>query len=242
VSGPSILYEDDDILAVNKPAGLLTHGDGRSSAPTLTDWLVRERPSLASVGEPMQLADGRTLARPGIVHRLDAETSGVIVVAKTPAAHAYLKRLFAAREVEKTYDAFLVGVPRERSGEIALEIGRSRSDFRRFAAGPRARGKTREALTEYRVRETGGGFSLVEVRPKTGRTHQIRVHFASIGHPVVCDRRYAPKRPSALGLTRLALHARSLSLEAPSGARLLIEAPPPEDFERALALLRAAKK
>ncbi len=234
---PAVIYEDSDILAVNKPAGLLTHGDGRSEAQTLADWVIEHCLAIEGVGEPMRLADGRVLARPGVVHRLDRETSGVMLIAKTQEAFAYLKQAFQTREIEKTYNAFVHGVPRERSGTIARPIGRSRSDFRKYSAERGARGKLRDALTEYRILEAAGGFSFVEARPKTGRTHQIRVHFKATGHPLVCDRRYAPRRACALGLTRLALHARQLSLVTLSGVRLTLEAPLPEDFEQALVLL-----
>ncbi len=235
---PSVVYEDAELLAVNKPSGFLTHADGRSAHATLADWVLRRYPLLAGVGELMRLADGRVIARPGIVHRLDRETSGVVLVAKTDAAFAYLKRAFEGREIEKTYNAFLYGMPREHAGEIALPIGRSKSDFRTYSAERGARGKLRDALTAYRVLEARGGFSFVEARPKTGRTHQIRVHFKAIGYPVVCDRRYAPARACALGFSRLALHALSLSLSTPSGLRLLLEAPLPADFVAALKAMR----
>ena len=238
---PAILYEDGDILAVNKPAGLLTHGDGRAEESTLAGWVLARYPSLARVGEPMRLADGRELARPGIVHRLDRETSGVVLVAKTQESYAYLKHLFQAREIEKTYNVFFHGVPSERFGRIARPIGRSRSDFRKYSAERGARGKLRDALTLYRVLESAGGFSFVEARPKTGRTHQIRVHFKAIGHPVLCDRRYGGSRACALGFARLALHARQISLTTSSGMRLTLEAPLPDDFTEALALLGVRK-
>lgn len=233
----TVIYEDDVLIGINKPAGVLIHASDKEAGGTVADWATEHYPAIEGVGEPMRLADGSVLARPGIVHRLDRETSGVVLIAKTQEMFAYLKHAFQAREVSKTYNAFLYGVPHEHSGTITASIGRSRNDFRKFSAERGARGKLRDALTEYRVLETAGGFSFLEVRPKTGRTHQIRVHFKAIGHPVVCDRRYASARACALGFTRLALHARQLSLVMPSLVRLTLEAPLPEDFERALVLL-----
>lgn len=234
---PEILYEDPHILAVNKPAGLVVHGDGKTQEPTLTEWILNYYPALSGVGEPFVFKDGRVIDRPGIVHRLDRETSGVLLVAKDQETFLWLKQGFQNREIAKTYHAFVYGTFKEKRDIINRPIGKSRSDFRRWSAQPGARGELREAITEYRVLGSDTEYSYVEVHPKTGRTHQIRVHFKAIHHPVVCDRLYAPKHARALGFDRLALHASELVLTLPHGESLKIEAPLPEDFKVAKASL-----
>lgn len=243
---PDIVYEDEDILAVNKPSGLSVHSDGKTETATLADWILETHPEMKDVGEPLILDDGRRIQRPGIVHRLDKETSGILVLAKNQHAFLHLKKQFQNREVEKTYNAFVYGEPRVREGTIDVPIGKSKRDFRLRAAGVSAGGLLREAITKYKVLKSAKDCAYVEVYPKTGRMHQIRVHFKSIRHPVVCDRLYAParvrtraggpRRPCLLGFERLALHARVVSIRAPSGERLILEAPLPPDFERALSL------
>jgi 23S rRNA pseudouridine1911/1915/1917 synthase len=244
----AVVYEDEAVAVLHKPAGLLTHPDGRSREATLSDWVAERYPEAASVGEEALVARGARIARPGIVHRLDRETSGLVVIARTREAFAHLKQAFQGRAVEKIYHAFVYGVPSPRAGSIAFPIGRSARDFRRFAAEPlagrraggerRTRGALREALTGYAVKAENGEYAFLEIRPRTGRTHQIRVHLASVGHPVVCDGRYAPRHPCALGFSRLALHASSLSFALPGGTRLVAEAPLPEDFAEALTRLK----
>lgn len=243
---PIILFEDGDMLAVDKPPGLVTHPDGKTDEPTLVDWLLEHYPDMAGVGEPLRLPDGVVIDRPGIVHRIDRETSGVLIIAKNQAAFKYLKAQFKNRQVEKTYHVFLRGVIKDEQGVIDRPIGKSRKDFRlRLAIDPnrpavrQARGTLREALTEYRVLARGNDSTYVEAHPKTGRTHQLRVHFKAINYPIVCDKLYAPKRGCILGFKRLALHASSLSLSVPNGKRLTVEAPLPADFEQALAQLKA---
>ena len=231
------IYEDNDVVVINKPAGLMVHGDGRSSEQTLADWVRETRPEIVGVGEPLTLTDGRVIDRPGIVHRLDKETSGVLVLAKTQESFLFLKQQFQGREVHKIYNAFVYGVLKNDAGEIDRPIGKSRSDFRLWSAQRGAKGVLREARTEYVVIERGTGHTFVEVRPQTGRTHQIRVHFKAINYPVVCDRLYAPKRPCELGFTRLALHARAIEVALLSGGVRRFEAPLPEDFVEALAAL-----
>lgn len=222
-----ILYEDAEVLVVNKPAGLLVHGDGRSTEPTLVDWLVEKYPAIVGVGES---------GREGIVHRLDRETSGVMVIAKTPPAFDFLKKQFQSRRVEKIYHAFVYGAVKNDEGVIDRPIARSKRHPVLWSATRGRRGKEREAVTEYKVLKRAGGYSLVELRPRTGRTHQLRVHLKAINYPVVCDKLYAPNRPCMLGFGRLALHARSISFLHPtSGATMKIEAPYPADFQKAVA-------
>ena len=141
-----------------------------------------------------------------------------------------LKRLF---KTGKVYHAFTYGVPKEREGRIEFAIGRSRKDFRLRSAQPRARGTMREAITDYKVLDDIGTHALIELRPKTGRTHQIRVHLKAIHHPIVCDPLYAPKKPCDLGIPRLALHAQSLTFPLPDGSRHTVTAGVPEDLKAA---------
>ncbi len=235
-----ILYEDEHMLVVNKPAGLAVHEDGRSTDPVLTDWVRKERPGMIGVGEHMMLQNGVSIDRPGVVHRLDRDTSGVIVLAKTQEAFLALKAQFHDRTTEKLYHAIVWGELREPTGTIDRPIGRSKKDFRLWTTGPATGKKVRSATTRYTVIVAGKGFSYIAVEPKTGRTHQIRVHMKAIGHPVVCDLRYAPKKGCALGLSRLALHARSISLIHPTGEQMTFEAPVPEVFLKARATLEGA--
>ncbi len=233
-----ILYEDDDILVLNKPAGLVVHSDGKTEEPTLTDWILKNYPETESVGEPLQLKTInyklKTVSRPGIVHRLDRETSGAMVVAKNQKAFESLKSQFQKGEVSKKYQAFVYGNIKEDKGIIDRPIGRSRKDFRRYSAQRGARGEMREAVTEYRVLKRAKDVSFIELIPKTGRTHQIRVHLKAISHPVICDSLYAPKRECLLGFKRLALHALELGFKNLSGSQVEVEAPYPPDFKGAI--------
>ncbi len=226
-----ILFEDRDIIVVNKPAGVSVHGGPNVKGRTIADFLLEKFPEINGVGgDP---------TRPGIVHRLDRDTSGVLVIARNQDAFERLKLLFKTRNVEKTYLAVVCGKPKNHEGIISYPIGRdAKNPTRRGAGGGRAkiRGE-REAHTEYRVLKKGHGYSLLEVMPKTGRTHQIRVHVKAIGHPIACDRVYGGKNvccPEGVG--RQMLHAQSLSFSFPEGRRLKFEADPPEDF------ILAAKK
>lgn len=253
---PKILYEDEYLIALDKPSGMMVHTDGRRGEKTLVDWINQNYPSLKEVGEEQTLQNGEVIKRPGIVHRLDRETSGVILVAKTKESHRFLKEQFQNRKVEKVYNAVVWGSfsDDKKEGVIDKPIGRSASDFRKWSAEFGAKGELREAVTEYKVllphpdpllakeREDRQEFSYLEVRPKTGRTHQIRVHLKSISHPVVCDRLYGGKvcdgSPACLGFFRLALHALSIRLQLPNQSFIQIESPLPEEFERAKELLK----
>lgn len=231
---PEILYEDADLVAIMKPAGVMTHPDGHTTEETVSDWFARAYPAAASVGETQRLVSGEEIARPGIVHRLDRDTSGVLVLAKTPASHAWLKEAFQGRQAKKTYLALTYGVPKERRGTIEFAIGRSRKDFRLRSAQPKAKGTLRDALTRYEVVGDIGTHALVRAMPETGRTHQIRVHLKAIHHPVVCDPLYAPGKPCDLGTTRLALHAYALTVPRPVGGPLTLAAPVPADLRDAI--------
>ena len=233
-----ILYEDDDLIAVNKPPGLVVHPAPGHRRGTLLNALVHHCPDLAAVGD---------LGRPGVVHRLDKDTRGVLVAVKTSQAHAHLVRQFQNREVEKIYVALVWGRFAQERGEIDQEVGRHPSARQKMSVHPR-RGKP--AVTYWKVlAEYPGPLTLLELFPKTGRTHQLRVHLASLGHPIVGDATYGggaarlKGTPVLKGLrplvTRQLLHAKSLKFTHPrTGAPVLGEAPMPEDFQAVVQFLR----
>lgn len=250
---PKILYEDEYLLALNKPSGLLVHFDGRSGEKTLVDWINENYPDLKEVGEEQFLQNGQKIKRPGIVHRLDKDTSGVIIVAKTQESYVFLKNQFQNRRVEKIYHALVWGHFDSGEGVINLPIGRSSSDFRKWSAEYGAKGEKREAVTEYRVLSQVNNrpyikgetepFSYLEIKPKTGRTHQIRVHMKAVGHPVVGDKIYGELKnkdilkkrreiEKSMGFDRLALHALSIKIEIPDHTFITIESPLPDEFEK----------
>lgn len=247
-----ILFEGDCCLFINKPAGISVHGDGKSDEYTLSDWILDKYPKLAHTGEPMVTkikGSDITIPKPGIVHRLDKDTSGVMLIAKTPEAYQYFKQQFQDREIEKVYNAFVYGWIKEDEKEIVGSIGRGSRDIRKWTTGKMARGAIRDAVTNIKVLSRFGNkkyegkgstldgtFSFVEARPKTGRTHQIRVHLRSINHPIVCDTLYAPKRDEALGFKRFALHSRSLTVNMPNGGTKTVTAPYPADFKNAMKM------
>lgn len=250
-----ILYEDKDILAINKPAGLIVHSDGRpvqegqTKEKSLTDWIVENYPEIEGVGEPARTPEGKLVDRPGIVHRLDRETSGVMLIAKTKEGFDFLKKQFQNHDIQKEYLAFVYGeIPEKingvnyanggKRGIIDRPIGRSSSDFRQWSAQRGARGEMREAITEFEVLQKGKGYSLIKVFPKTGRTHQIRVHFKAINYPLVSDSLYAPNRENSLGFKRVALHSEKVTFKSLDGEIHEISAPYPEDFNLALGILQ----
>lgn len=233
---PTVLYEDKDVIAINKPAGLVVHGDGKTKEPNLVDWLLLKYPEIKSVGEPGRDSHGNEILRSGIVHRLDRETSGVMLVAKTQESFENLKKQFQEHKIQKKYEAFVYGQIKV-DGVVDRPIGRSASDFRKWSAQRGARGEMREAITEYKVISANKDYSLVELLPKTGRTHQIRVHMKAISHPLVSDSLYAPNHDNALGFDRVALHSREVTFMGLDGKSHTVEAPYPEDFEKALKSL-----
>lgn len=266
---PKVIYKDENFLAINKPAGLLVHGvrgkkrgaSGReravgASEKTLVDWLAKRYPEIKTVGDDPEM-------RPGIVHRLDRDASGVMVVAKNQKYFEYLKSLFQKRLIKKTYLALVSGRLTQKSGRIEKSIGVKSGTVKRSVSSSKM---SKDAVTDYRLKrvfETAAGgpisfpvslaggrpmrsggeqphyFSLVEVEPKTGRTHQIRVHLASIGHPIVGDRLYG-RRSQPEWAKRLMLHATSLEFplledlprhtRVKAGRRFKVEAEPPGDY------------
>jgi len=235
----AILYQSTDILAINKPAGLVVHGDGRTKEPTLADWVVKHFPQAKEVGEPITLTSGEIIHRPGIVHRLDRDTSGVMLIALTEKGFDLLKGQFQDREIKKNYHVFVYGIVKEDGGVIDRPIARSRKDFRLWSAQRGGRGEARDAVTDYKVlkRDEEKDVTFIEASPHTGRTHQIRVHFKAINHPVVADSLYAPKRDPILGFKRLALHAKQITFTNLDREEVTVEAPYPEDFKVALSAL-----
>jgi 23S rRNA pseudouridine1911/1915/1917 synthase len=216
-----ILYEDAAVIAINKPAGLVVHAGAGAHSGTLVNRLVHHFKSLSSVG-------GET--RPGIVHRLDRGTSGVLLVARNDAAHRALAEQFATRTVQKTYLALVEGQVKPDSARITTPI--ARDPVRRIRMTARL-GQGRSAITEYRVRQRFKGFTHLEIQIGTGRTHQIRAHLSSIGHPVAGDRVYGAKAQR-----RIFLHAWRVSFESPAnGDRVVTEAPLADELERWLGEL-----
>jgi len=233
-----ILYEDKDVVVINKPAGLIVHPDGKSKEKSLVHWILEKYPSVKNVGEPLILDDGTKILRPGIVHRIDKDTTGALIIAKNKKSYEFLKEQFQNRKVHKVYHAFVYGLIKEDRGMIDRVIGRSPNDFRKWSAQRGARGEMREAVTYFKVLNRKNNITFVEVMPKTGRTHQIRVHFTAINHPVVHDDLYASRffleQRNWLGFKRLALHAHELEITLPSGKLLSVIAPYPKDFEEAV--------
>jgi len=234
-----VVHEDEHLVVVLKPAGMVVHpGHGRT-AGTLVNALLGSGIPLSPTGAP---------DRPGIVHRLDKDTSGLLAVAKSAAAHAGLARAFAERRVEKRYRALVWGHPDPASGRIERAIGRSRAHPLKMAVRA-TRGRPRVAETRYETAEFLPGFALLDLWPLTGRTHQIRVHLQSIHHPIVGDEQYGGrawrgvqdplKRRAIRRFERLALHAAHLAFAHPvTGAALSFQAPLPSEFEELLRALR----
>ncbi len=225
----SVLYEDADLAVIDKPPGIAVHpGAGRRTG-TLAHFLLHRYPEIAGVG-------GR--GRPGIVHRLDMDTSGALLIARSELAYLRLQEAFAARSVQKTYLAIAYGEPRRLQGEIALPIGRHRRDRKRMDV----RFDGRPASSRYRCRRTRRGVSLFEIDLVTGRTHQIRVHLKAIGHPLVGDPVYgekrwrglpSPRQPPLRDFPRPALHAWRLAFTHPIAAEpVAVESPVPEDLKQ----------
>jgi 23S rRNA pseudouridine1911/1915/1917 synthase len=223
-----IVWEDNFIVVVNKPPHMVVYPASGSRSATLMNALAAREMTLCEIGAPL---------RPGVVHRLDKDTSGLIVIAKDKRAYYELVDQFRERVIEKQYLALVYGNPKEARGEIIKPIGRSSADRKKMSTRT---GKGKEAITRYEVVQKFEQAALVKVKILTGRTHQIRVHFASIGHPVLGDKTYGRKTSLRIGqrtltFPRQMLHAYSLKLKHPlSGEPLEFEAPVPEDMERVI--------
>ena len=238
---PELIYTDDDIIVVSKPAGMPVHEAKHSTDRTLVDWLLERFPEIENVGDvPADEAQAIHLYRPGIVHRLDKLTSGVMVVARNQESFLRLKELFQSRAVVKVYLALVCGRLKERRGTITGALGRLASSPTKMGILG-ARGGIRmpkEAVTEYAVLEQFSAAALLEVRPRTGRMHQIRVHLASIGHPVAGDVVYGGTKVCFKELGRQFLHAATLSFAFREGQMLSFSAELPEELEELLEELR----
>lgn len=221
-----ILYEDEDVIVVNKARGMVVHPAAGVFHGTLVNALLAHCKDLSGINGAL---------RPGIVHRLDKETSGVMIAAKNDAAHRSLAEQIQAKTAQRTYWAILVGNIREEEGVIHGAIGRSAKDRQKMAV---VRENGKEATTKFRILERFGNFTLAECRLLTGRTHQIRVHMAYIGHPVAGDRKYGTKKCPFV-IEGQALHSKTLSFAHPrTGERMEFSAPLPEDMETILRQLR----
>lgn len=221
-----VLYEDGHLVAINKPAGMVVHPAAGNEHGTLVNAALHRWPEIRGVGE-----EGRS----GVVHRLDKDTSGVIVMAKTPNALALLQQQFRKRVIEKEYIALVEGVPSTTTGLIDAPIGRDPKRRKRMSVMHGGR----KSATRFLVVEEFGSHALLRVKPMTGRTHQIRVHLAWLGHPIAADRVYGYRKPTIRLSDRIFLHARKLTVESPStGEPLNFTAPLPEKLQNLLDDLR----
>lgn len=231
-----IVFEDDDLIVVNKPAGLVVHPAAGHADGTLVNALLHHcRGRLSGIGG---------VERPGIVHRIDKDTSGLLVVAKSDSAHEGLAKLFATHDIERKYFAIVSGVPAPPIGSVRTQIGRSTINRKKMAVLPENKG--RHAVTHYRLVENFAKTALVECTLETGRTHQVRVHMAHIGHPLIGDAVYSNRQnpykigPNQSKFNRQALHAASLGFIHPvTGETLRFDSSLPEDMQLLLSQLRA---
>ena len=229
-----IVFENENFLVINKPSGLLVHNVNRSdnkSEKSLVNWLINYYPNIIKVGEDK--------IRPGIVHRLDRETSGLLIVAKNQKTFDYFKKLFQQHQIKKGYLALVYGEFKDKKGVIDKPIGIANSSIKRSTTAKKMK-ELKEAITEYEVIKSfeyqREKFSLLKVFPKTGRTHQIRVHLSSIGHPIVGDKIYGRKKNLIIE-TRLFLHAFLLEFKSIDGTILRLESDLPEDLKELLERL-----
>ncbi|MEC4983021.1 MAG: RluA family pseudouridine synthase [Oscillatoria sp. PMC 1068.18] len=224
-----ILYEDDALIIINKPAGLVVHPAPGHESGTLVNALLAHCDDLAGIGG---------VERPGIVHRLDKDTTGAIAVAKTDFAHKHLQAQLKAKTAQREYWGIVYGRPAANEGTIDQPIGRHRVDRKKMAITPLDK-NGRNAVTHWQVIEELGNYTLMEFRLETGRTHQIRVHSSYIGHPIVGDPNYSSNRSVKVNLSGQALHARKLSLIHPvTEKEITAIAPLPTEFTKLLDVLR----
>jgi 23S rRNA pseudouridine1911/1915/1917 synthase len=242
-----IVYEDDDVIVIDKPACLTVHPSVTQKNDTLVNALISRYPPLKNVGDDA--------LRPGLVHRLDKDTSGLMIIAKNNKAFAFLKKQFQERKVEKKYLALVVDKPKEPTGEIKTFITRSKSDPTKqkvikykkasgalSAKTPDAFSSHREAITNYKTLREFKNFTLIEALPKTGRMHQIRVHLAWLGIPVAGDKKYGRKnQTSPPGLKRQFLHASKLKIKLPDGQKKEFSSLLPPDLSRVLTALETKR-
>jgi 23S rRNA pseudouridine1911/1915/1917 synthase len=207
-----VIFEDEDLLVLDKPAGLVVHTDERTVEATLSDWLEERYPDLRDIGRPHTLDNERYVPRHGMLTRLDRDTSGVLLIAKNENTFEFISQQFINHTVEKVYIAKVEGSV-TGDGLIDAPIGRSRVDPRKWTSGIDIRNTKREAITHYRVLANLNDETIVELSPKTGRTHQLRVHMSHIGHPIIGDKRYNESSAS----DRMYLHAESIKFTDEKG-------------------------
>ncbi len=231
----SIVYEDDALLVINKPSGMVVHPAAGNESGTLVNALLYHcKDGLSGINGVL---------RPGIVHRIDKDTSGLLVVAKTDAAHRHLAAQLEDHSLYREYHALLVGSLKDDAGTVSLPIGRHPVDRKKMAVIKDGLHTAREAVTHYEVLERFSGYSYVKLRLQTGRTHQIRVHMAALGHPLMGDLVYGggktpfEKKHAPLFDGQM-LHAKQLTLRHPSGEQMTFSSPLPDNFEKMLSLLR----
>lgn len=229
-----IIYEDNNVIVMDKPAGVLSHGASSSKDPSVVDFLLDYFPKIKDVGEDR--------SRPGIAHRLDKDTSGVMIAAKNNESFQFLKDQFKNRKAQKTYLALVYGDMKPKEGAVDFRIGRSKTKQSAQTAIDTKKKldiKSREALTEYKTIKTFDGYSLLEVFPKTGRMHQIRVHLKAIGYPIVGDKMYTFRKykKDKTAPDRQFLHASELKIVLPSGKKRVFKSDLSQDLKKFLEKL-----
>ena len=227
-----IIYEDNELLVVDKPAGMVVHPASGHRSGTLVNAVLAHDPKMVGVGGER---------RPGVVHRLDKDTSGLIVIAKTDRAHRFLQAQFKERSVKKIYLALVYGVPPSPKGRVETSIGRDKKFRKRMAVYHEKSNRARFAITRYSTLECFQEFTLLEIKPITGRTHQIRVHMSYLGCPIVGDSLYGGRRTvkESYGLERQFLHASRLNIALPNGTNMEFTSPLPIDLESVLIQSRS---
>ena len=235
---PQIIHQEQDYIVINKPAGISVHKSGQREEYTISDWVIENFKQTKDVGEPLKIGTGEIISRHGIVHRLDKDTSGIMIIALTQKGYDFFKEQFKERKINKIYHAFMYGNLKEDHLTIQEPIGKHIKDFRKRATGKNIRGEKKSAITFLKIikrcKSESEPVLFVEAQPKTGRTHQIRVHAKHIQCPIVADSLYAHKKTKLLGFYRLALHAYKIKFTDTNGFLQEYTADYPEDFVRAL--------
>jgi 23S rRNA pseudouridine1911/1915/1917 synthase len=241
-----IIYENENFLIIDKPAKLITHPKNKNdNQESVTKWLINKYPEIKNVGEPF-IASGDAVPRAGVIHRLDKDTSGLLIVAKNDKTFLYFKKLFQNRIINKYYLALVHGKPKKAKGLILTPLGRIGLKRTTQITGKKLVDK-KEAETEYKTIKNYGEYTLLEIMPKTGRTHQIRVHLKSIGLPIVGDPIYGfKKKPSPFNLNRMFLHAYKLEFIAPESftnneskiKKIIVEVGLPNELQKIIDMLK----
>ncbi len=219
------IYEDSDILVINKPSGMVVHPFDFSEEDTVLDWLTHHHPYIFKIENHFTLQDGRTINLGGIVHKLDRDTSGVIIIAKTKHAYDTLRKAFTDHTIRKVYLALIEGTIEADALHINAPLGRNKKDYKQVAFPKNPRGELRDAVTDLTVIMRGKDVTLVKLEPLTGRTHQLRAHMNHIGHPIVGDKAYGSTHDTA----RIMLHAQKLTFIL-NDKEHTFEAPAPQEF------------